>query len=82
MRIFRREFRLVWIGLIATAISLVFGFTAFHWWIEKRLWRVEEQYYPEIVWIFVALPMSLAIVLGGLVYAWIVLDPFRSSDAK
>jgi hypothetical protein len=33
MRIFRREFRLLWIGLIATAISLVFSFTPLHWMI-------------------------------------------------
>jgi hypothetical protein len=34
------------------------------------------------VWIFVALPMSLGIVLGGIVYAWFVLNPFGPPDAE
>ncbi|HEX2726955.1 MAG TPA: hypothetical protein VHN20_14145 [Beijerinckiaceae bacterium] len=82
MRIFRRDFRLLWIGLAATAVSLIFGFTPLLWMIKSWLWGVEPHDYPEIFWIFVALPMSLGVVLAGIVYAWIVLNPFGPPDPK
>lgn len=62
--------RLFRAGVVATALSGLLAFTPVHWWIERALWGVEDHFYPEIFWMVTALPLSLPLVVGGLVSAW------------
>lgn len=67
---FQRGFRLLSFGLIATGISLLFSFTPLHFELARWLGRVTEQFYPELFWMFFALPMSLLAVVAGGIGAW------------
>lgn len=65
MRILKKSFWLLWLGLLGILISFVGAFTPVHWHVERYLWGVQDQYYPELFYLFVVLPISFVLSFIG-----------------
>lgn len=69
---FRRGFRLLSFGLIATGVSLLFSFTPLHVELARWFGQDTEQYYPQLLWLVLILPLSVLTVMAGGVGAWLM----------
>jgi hypothetical protein len=58
---------LVLLGMFMTAISAICIFTPLHWWLNALVFGHEDNFYPELFWIFFGMPISLTVLLTGIV---------------
>ena len=68
---------LFWLGLTVTAISLMFALTPWWYSLERFLFGVPDEYYPELAWFALAVYVGLPLTLVGGVVLWIT----RRQDA-
>jgi hypothetical protein len=66
----QKRFLMLWFGIFMTAFSVVMSFTPLHWYIEKLIRVVPDEYYPELTWLMLILPISVAVLLLGAAIAF------------
>ncbi|HEX4303081.1 MAG TPA: hypothetical protein VHZ78_09830 [Rhizomicrobium sp.] len=57
---------LLLVGIVLTGIVSILSFTPLDWIVEKRLWGVPDEYYPEVAWLMFGLPVALLVLIAGL----------------
>jgi O-antigen/teichoic acid export membrane protein len=58
------------IGIALTVLVLILSFTPLDWFVEKWLWGVPDEYYPELAWLIFGLPAALLVLIAGVFSAW------------
>jgi hypothetical protein len=68
-----------WTGIGLIALSLLLGFTPIHWYVERAIHGVPDEYYPELFWLYIGLPISVAVTMVGSRLVRMTSQPRRTS---
>jgi len=55
----------LWVGLAVTSLALLLALTPWSYEIERRLWGVPDEYYPELMWATVAVFIGAPLIAVG-----------------
>lgn len=59
-----RRYWLLWAGLTISALGLLLGLTPWAYEVERQLWGVPDEHYPELLWLsmaaFIGIPLTIA----------------------
>ncbi len=64
------RFWLLRIVVGAFVVSAILGLTPIHWYVEKTLFGVPDEYHPEFLWLGFGLPVALVLIMIGAYPAW------------
>ncbi len=64
-----KRYGLFWVGVALTIITAVLSFTPLDWFLERAIWGVSDEYYPELFWLSCGMPVALLILGAGMIWA-------------
>lgn len=63
--LYRFGLLIVWIGMTGMIVSIFGGFNDYHWKLEKYLFGVQSEYYPELFYLIVIMPLYFIFLFAG-----------------